>query len=212
MTNQNKTALIIGASGLVGGHLLQQLLDYPAYREVVALVRRPLDINHPKLRQEILDFDHPDPAKIQGDELFCALGTTIKKAGSKEVQHRIDGIYPYEIGRLARQNGVRGYFLVSSVGTDAKSSTFYLRVKGELEEKLKMLGFPSLVIVRPSFLLGNRTEFRLGEKIGIFLAQLLRPIIPKRYRGVQASAVAAALVAAANRNVEGVLVLENEEI
>ncbi|MBL7806485.1 MAG: NAD(P)H-binding protein [Saprospiraceae bacterium] len=212
MTNQNKTALIIGASGLVGGHLLQQLLDHPAYREVVALVRRPLDINHPKLRQEILDFDHPDPAKIQGDELFCALGTTIKKAGSKEVQHRIDGIYPYEIGRIARQNGVRGYFLVSSVGTDAKSSTFYLRVKGELEEKLKMLGFPSLVIVRPSFLLGNRTEFRLGEKIGIFLAQLLRPIIPKRYRGVQASAVAAALVAAANRNVEGVLVLENEEI
>ncbi|HLP96413.1 MAG TPA: NAD(P)H-binding protein [Saprospiraceae bacterium] len=212
MTNQNKTALIIGASGLVGGHLMQQLLAHPAYREVVALVRRPLDINHPKLRQEILDFDHPDPEKIQGDELFCALGTTIKKAGSKEVQHRIDGIYPYEIGRIARQQGVRGYFLVSSVGTDAKSSTFYLRVKGELEEKLKMLGFPSLVIVRPSFLLGNRTEFRLGEKIGIFLAQLLRPIIPKRYRGVQASAVAAALVAAANRNMEGVMVLENEEI
>jgi uncharacterized protein YbjT (DUF2867 family) len=196
----------------VGGHLLHQLLEHPAYREVVALVRRPMDINHPKLRQEILDFDHPDPAKIQGDELYCALGTTIKKAGSKEVQHRIDGIYPYEIGRIARQQGVAGYYLVSSVGANARTSNFYLRTKGELEEKLKMLGFPRLVIVRPSFLLGNRTEFRLGEKIGIFLANLLKPIIPKRYRGVQASDVAAALISAANRKVEGVLVLENEEI
>lgn len=212
MANQGKTALIIGASGLVGGHLLHQLLEHPAYREVVALVRRPMDINHPKLRQEILDFDHPDPAKIQGDELYCALGTTLKKAGSKEVQYRIDGIYPHEIGRIARQQGVGGYFLVSSVGANARTSNFYLKTKGELEEKLKMLGFPKLVIVRPSFLLGNRTEFRLGEKIGIFLAQVLKPLVPKRYRGVQASDVAAALIAAANRKVEGVLVLENEEI
>lgn len=212
MLEQGKTALIIGASGLVGGHLLQQLLDHPAYREVVALVRRPLEITHPKLRQEILDFDQPDPAKIQGDELYCALGTTLKKAGSKEVQYRIDGIYPYEIGRIARQQGVKGYFLVSSVGANARTSNFYLKTKGELEERLKMLSFPKLVIVRPSFLLGNRTEFRLGEKVGIFLANLLKPIIPKRYRGVQASAVAATLISAANRPLEGAVVLENEEI
>lgn len=212
MLEQGKTALIIGASGLVGGHLLQQLLDHPAYREVVALVRRPLEITHPKLRQEILDFDQPDPAKIQGDELYCALGTTLKKAGSKEVQYRIDGIYPYEIGRIARQQGVKGYFLVSSVGANARTSNFYLKTKGELEERLKMLSFPKLVIVRPSFLLGNRTEFRLGEKVGIFLANLLKPIIPKRYRGVQASDVAATLISAANRPLEGAVVLENEEI
>ena len=109
-----KTALLLGATGLVGNQLLEQLLDDARYESVVALSRRPLEMQHPKLRQEIIDFDHPDPAKIKGDDLFCALGTTLRKAGSKEAQYRIDCTYPYEIGKIARQNGVRQYLLVSS--------------------------------------------------------------------------------------------------
>jgi len=207
-----KTALLLGATGLVGGHLLDQLLDDPRYDTVVALVRRPLDRQHPKLRQEILDFDHPDPKKVQGDDLFCALGTTIRKAGSKEAQYRIDCTYPYEIGRIARANGVRQYLLVSSVGADAGSSNFYLRTKGDLEEKIQALEFDTFVSARPSFLLGKRDEFRLGERIGIVLARVFAFLIPKRYRGVQAYRVATALIERANAGLSGTVFVESDRI
>lgn len=209
MTNLSKKALVLGASGLVGSQLLKQLLDSNHYDQVVSLARRPLNMQHPKLIQETLDFDQPDPTKIVGDDLFCALGTTLKKAGSKEAQYRIDCLYPYEIGRIAKQNGVRRYLLVSSVGADANSTNFYLRTKGDLEKRIEGLGFECFVAARPSFLLGDRTEFRLGEKIGIVLAQLLAPIIPKRYRGVQAGKVAKALIEAANGDFRGTHFLEN---
>ncbi len=208
-----KTALVLGATGLVGGHLVRQLLDHPDYAEVVTLVRRPLELDHPKLRQEILDFDRPDPTKIKGDELFCALGTTLKKAGSKAAQYRIDCEYPYAIGQIARQNGVRQYLLVSSIGADAQSSNFYLRTKGELEEKIKALGFEAFISARPSFLLGERAEFRFGEKIGIWLAAALNPLMVgglRKYRGIEAAQVAKALIALANAGVKGVKVVEGE--
>ncbi|MBL7794904.1 MAG: NAD(P)H-binding protein [Saprospiraceae bacterium] len=207
-----KTALLLGATGLVGKCLLDQLLDDPRYGTVVALVRRQLDRNHPKLRQEILDFDHPDPALLRGDDLFCALGTTLSKAGSKEAQYRIDCTYPYEIGKIARANGVRQYLLVSSVGADAGSSNFYLRTKGDLEEKIRALGFDTFVSARPSFLLGQRAEFRLGERIGIALARVFAFLIPKRYRGVQAAAVAAVLIERANAGLSGEVFVESERI
>jgi uncharacterized protein YbjT (DUF2867 family) len=212
MSKSSKKALVLGASGLVGGHLLQQLLDSDHYDQVVSLGRRPLDIQHPKLVQETLDFDQPDPVKIVGDDLFCALGTTLKKAGSKAAQYRIDCLYPYEIGCIAKQNGVRSYLLVSSVGADANSSNFYLRTKGDLEKRIEGLGFECFVAARPSFLLGDRTEFRLGEKIGIVMVQFLAPIIPKSYRGVQAASVAKALIQAANGNLSGTRFLENTEL
>lgn len=207
-----KKALVIGATGLVGGHILHQLLDSPAYDQVVALVRRPLELQHPKLRQDVIDFDQPDPTKIVGDDLFCAMGTTIRKAGSKEAQYRVDCTYPAEIGRIARQNGVKQYLLVSSVGADAKTSNFYLRTKGELEQKIQALDFECFVSARPSFLLGDRVEFRLGEKIGIVLATLLAPIIPRRYRGIQAANVAQALITLANKGMKGAYFIENETL
>jgi uncharacterized protein YbjT (DUF2867 family) len=210
MSESAKTALLLGATGLVGGHLLKQLLENPHYAQVVALTRRPLDVRHPKLRQEILDFDHPDASKIRGDDLFCALGTTLRKAGSKEAQYRIDCVYPFEVGKIARENGVRQFLLVSSVGADAKSSNFYLKTKGELEEKIQGLGFEHFVAARPSFLLGERKEFRLGERIGIALAKALAPLIPRRYRGVGAEKVARALIAKANGGGVGMEVLESE--
>ncbi|MFN0014976.1 MAG: NAD(P)H-binding protein [Saprospiraceae bacterium] len=207
-----KTALLLGASGLVGGHLLDLLLDDPRYDTVVALVRRPLDRQHPKLRQEILDFDQPDPTKLRGDDLFCALGTTLSKAGSKEAQYRIDCTYPYETGKLARANGVRQYLLVSSLGANAHSRNFYLRTKGDLEEKLSALEFETFVSARPSFLLGQRTEFRLGERMGIALAQFFYFIIPKKYRGIQAAQVAAALIERANAGLHGAHFVESDRL
>lgn len=207
-----KKAILLGASGLVGAQLLQQLLDSPHYTQVLALVRRPLDLQHPKFQQAIFDFDHPDKALLQGDDLFCALGTTLQKAGSKEVQYRIDCLYPAELGAIARQNGVQQYMLVSSVGADAKASGFYVRTKGELEQKIQALDFPCFIAVRPSFLLGDRKEFRLGEKIGIVLAKILRPLLPRRYRGIEAAAVAQGLVLRANKGLTGVHIVENEDI
>lgn len=207
-----KTALLLGATGLVGSHLLEQLLNDARYETVVALTRRSLGQTHPKLRQEIIDFDQPDPAKIKGDDLFSALGTTLRKAGSKEAQYKIDCTYPYEIGRIARDNGVQQYLLVSSIGADAQSSNFYLRTKGELEEKLKALNFKTFVSARPSFLLGQRKEFRLGEKIGIVLAQAFSFLIPKKYRGIQAGKVATALIELANRDLSGVHIVESDRL
>ncbi len=208
----SKSALLLGATGLVGSQLLEQLLDDPRYTEVVALSRRPLGRQHPKLRVEIIDFDHPDPEKVKGDDVFCALGTTLRKAGSKEAQYRIDCTYPFELGRIARENGAQQYLLVSSIGANAQSSNFYLRTKGELEEKLKGLNFKAFISARPSFLLGERSEVRVGEKIGIALAQLFAPLIPKKYRGIQAAQVARALIALANENLSGVQVVESDRL
>ncbi|MBX2891970.1 MAG: oxidoreductase [Saprospiraceae bacterium] len=212
MSKSTKTALLLGATGLVGSHILQQLLENPRYDLVIALTRRPLEMHHPKLRQETLDFDHPDVSKIRGDDLFCALGTTLRKAGSKEAQYRIDCAYPFEIGKIARQNGVRQYLLVSSLGADAKSSNFYLRTKGELEEKIRGLDFEHFVSVRPSILLGERGEFRLGERVGIVLAKMFAPLIPRRYQGIQAEKVARALIAKANDGGVGMEILESEAL
>lgn len=212
MEKSAKTALLLGATGLVGGHLLTQLLESPHYARVVALTRRPMEMQHPKLIQEIIDFDRPDASRIKGDDLFCALGTTLKKAGSKEAQYKIDCLYPFEIGKIARQNGARQYLLVSSVGADARSSGFYLKTKGELEEKIRALDFEHFVSARPSFLMGARVEFRLGEKIGIVLAKMLAPLIPARYRGIEAEKVARALVQLANTGEKGIQVVESDRL
>ena len=207
-----KTALLLGATGLVGSHLLQQLLENPYYSQVVALVRRPLAMQHPKLHQEILDFDKPDAAKIKGDDVFCALGTTLAKAGSKEAQYRIDCTYPYEIGKIARENGSRQYLLVSSLGADAQSPNFYLKTKGDLEEKIRNLDFEHFVSARPSILLGDRKEVRIAERIGIVLARVFAPLIPRRYRGIEAEKVARALIFKANDGGKGVEIVESEAL
>jgi uncharacterized protein YbjT (DUF2867 family) len=212
---QHKTALLIGATGLTGGHLLEQLLAHPAYDQVIALVRRPMGILHPKLKESIIDFDAPDPALIHGDDLFCAMGTTLAKAGSKEAQYKIDCTYPASIGQIARNNGVKRYLLVSSVGADAQSANFYLRTKGDLEQQIRAMGFDTFVAARPSFLLGDRKEMRIGEKIGIVLSNLISPLLMgrlRKYRGIPSAQVAKSLIDRANNDQKGSLFPEYDEL
>ena len=210
-----KIAIVIGATGLVGSTLVKQICDNPNYSKVVLLLRKHLKISHSKLIQEVINFDKLDTLKIEGDDLFCAMGTTLAKAGSKENQYKIDCTYPYEIGKIAKANGVKQYILVSSVGADFESSNFYLRTKGDLEKKIQSLDFQNFVSIRPSMLLGDREESRLGEKIGKVLSNILSPLLfgsLRKYHGIEATDVAKAMQRFANQGLSGVKYVEYDEI
>lgn len=210
-----RTALVAGASGLVGMELVRQLVENPDYLRVVALVRRELDFQHHRLVQEVIDFDHPDPSKIVGDDYFCAMGTTLSKAGSKAAQYRVDCEYPYEIAKIALANGARQCLLVSSIGADARSRNFYLRTKGALEEKLAALGFEAFISCRPSMLFGDRKEFRPLERIGIPLFKLFEPLMVgkwRKYRGIHAKTVASAMIDLAKAGIRGTYIVESDKL
>jgi uncharacterized protein YbjT (DUF2867 family) len=204
-----RTALVAGATGLVGGELLRQLATNSAYARVTALVRRAADLPQGVV-PVIADFERLDQAAehLGANHVFCALGTTIRKAGSQAAFRRVDHHYVVSLARLARERGARHFLLVSSIGADARSRVFYPRVKGEVEADVQTLGYPSLTIVRPSFLLGPRAEFRLVEA----LMTPVVPLLPRRFRGVQAWAVAATLIRAATEDRSGVRVIESREI
>ncbi len=210
-----KTAIVIGATGLVGLNLVGKLNDSKAYEKVILLVRRKTELNHLKIEEKIIDFDTIDADLVKADDIFCAIGTTLKKAGSKENQYKIDCEYPATIAKMGRQNGVKQFILVSSIGADKNSSNFYLRTKGELEEKITQLNFDAFIILRPSFIIGDRKEFRLGETIGIFFASLFRPFMLgglKKYRGVSAISIAKKMIKLANENLKGKIIVESDKI
>ncbi|MBV6420438.1 MAG: hypothetical protein DAHOPDDO_01680 [Ignavibacteriaceae bacterium] len=198
-----KTAVIIGATGLVGHTLVKKLLEDSRYQSIKTFNRRSSGIIHPKLKEYIVDFDEMGKWKqlITGDELFSAMGTTIKKAGSKETQYKIDVTYQYEIAKSAAENGVQNYFLVSSVGANSKSKIFYLRIKGELDEKVQQLSYNKIRIFRPSLLLGKRKEKRFGEKTAERILKIAIPLIPflKNQRPIEADKVARAMITSANK-------------
>lgn len=206
-----KTAIIIGATGLVGGQLTNKLLNDDRYNLVKIFVRKPSGINHPKLEEQIVDFDKLETwkNKITGDELFSAMGTTIKKAGSKDAQYKIDFTYQYECAKAASENGVGKYLIVSSSGANPKSGNFYLRMKGELDKKVSELSFQQLNIFRPSILAGKRKERRRGEEIGTSVLKFLAKIIPplRKYRPIEASIVAEAIIKTANRQSQNNLMI-----
>jgi uncharacterized protein YbjT (DUF2867 family) len=197
-----KTAIILGATGLVGSHLLMLLLDDDRYENVKVFVRRSVGFEHPKLIQHIVEFDHPDEwnGLVMGDELFSCLGTTIKAAGSKEAQYRVDYTYQYRVAQTAAENGVMTYVLVSSSGADPRSRFFYPRIKGELDRDVRELPFQTVRIIKPSVLVGERQEKRPGEIMAVVLGNLLTPLIPplKKYRPIPAAIVAQAMISAAN--------------
>jgi uncharacterized protein YbjT (DUF2867 family) len=199
-----KTAIIVGASGLIGKTLVRKLLEDNRYNSVKVFVRRSIKISNSKLVEHIVDFERITDwkNKITGDELYSAMGTTIKKAGSKEAQYKIDVTYQYEFAKAAAENGVSSYFLVSSSGANAKSKIFYMRIKGELEEKVKLLPFKKLRIFRPSLLLGERDDKRFGEKAAERLLKIVVPLFPflKNQRPIEGEKVARAMIVSANED------------
>ena len=185
-----RKALLLGASGLIGGHCLALLLQDDTYDEVIVLLRKPLPQTHPKLTQHLVSFDRlaEHAAWLAADDVYCCLGTTIKKAGSQEAFRKVDFTYAYEAAQLAVANGAEQFLLVSSLGADANSSVFYSRVKGELELAVSALPFTAVSIFQPSLLLGERAEFRLGERLAEPFAKalsflLLGPLKKYRARG-----------------------------
>ena len=213
----NKTAVVIGATGLVGKQLVNQLLAHNQFDQVTVLVRRSTGLTHAKLNEVILNFDELAQTSnhIKGDVLFSCMGTTIKQAKTKDNQFRVDFTYQFETAQIAAKNKVNTYVLVSSIGADAKSSMFYSRIKGELEDAVTLLPFPKIRILRPSILQGDRTEFRFGERIGITLTHFFGLFIPplRKWRAIKDVQVAQAMIGLAlDGNPDKLLISEREEL
>jgi uncharacterized protein YbjT (DUF2867 family) len=211
-----KTVLLLGATGLVGGHILKRLSEHEYCGRVVALTRSAIDDADAisKLDARIIDFERPDDWRDQvaADQTFCALGTTIRKAGSRDAFRRVDFEYPLTVARAALRGGCRHFLLVSAMGADPNSRAFYNRVKGQLEAAILGLGFDRVSIFRPSLLLGDRREFRPGEAVGQVLGRWLRFAIPDRYRPIHARTVAAAMVRVAVEDPPGNRTLASDVI
>jgi uncharacterized protein YbjT (DUF2867 family) len=211
-----RSVLLCGATGLVGRECLELLAADPSFHRVVVITRRPLPpdmaapLRRARLEQHVIDFDtleaHANLLRV--DQIICALGTTMKQAGSKERFRQVDFEYPAAIARIGSEQGVGHMLLVTAIGANARSRIFYNRVKGELEDAVSALPYRSITIVRPSLLLGERSEFRVGEEIGKRLSFL----IPGRYRPVASAAVAAALVQAAKEDRPGRRIIESVDI
>ncbi|APP76282.1 NAD-dependent dehydratase [Xanthomonas vesicatoria ATCC 35937] len=190
--------LLAGATGLVGGHVLQQLLADARCTGVVAITRRPLSQIHPKLRNQVIDFERLDHwTAPRMEAAICALGSTMKQAGSREAFYRIDHDYPLALARAVCAQGTSVFVLNSAAGADAQARIFYSCVKGELERDLRTIGFPSLTLVRPGLIGGEREERRTGEHLGRLVLGALGPVLPRRFRINPAERIAAAMVGAA---------------
>jgi uncharacterized protein YbjT (DUF2867 family) len=209
-----KTALVIGATGLVGEQLVLLLLDHPEFEKIVVFGRRKSGLNHPKLEEKLIDFDQPESWKhlVKGDVVFSSLGTTIKTAKTKENQYRVDYTYQYEFAKAASQNSVLAYVLVSSLGADSKSSVFYSRMKGELDEAVSKLPFRKTIIVRPSILDGNRKEKRPMEKISLAIMRGLTKIVLKKYKPTPVDLLAARMISLSLDEQVGIRIIEASEI
>jgi uncharacterized protein YbjT (DUF2867 family) len=211
----NKTAIIIGATGLVGSEVLKLLLSDDRYTKIKVFHRRSTGIKHPKLEEHIVEFDQIEEWKhtLTGDELYSALGTTIKKAGSQERQYTIDYTYQFETAKAAAENGVKNYSLVSSAGADHQSKVFYSRLKGELDTDVKDLPFEVITIMRPSILAGERSESRPGESIGKFFMKFLTKIPGlKKYRPISGQTVAQGMINSLQKCPPGYHIFELDEI
>jgi len=210
-----KTALIFGSSGLVGGHLLNKLIQNNNYSKIKVFIRSELEINDSKLDIIKTDFNNLKNHRedIKGDDCFFCIGTTKKNSPDKNEYRRVELDIPKEIAQIAKSNSVNSFAFVSSGYADAKSSGDYLKFKGLVEEELKNLNFSKLAIMRPSFLIGVRKEERVAEKIGIFLFKMLSPLFLgplKKMKPIQSEAVARAMIRATNENLEKNIFESNE--
>ena len=210
--------MVAGATGLVGREVLAVLLADKSYSKVICVGRRALPLQHPKLVQHTVDFKAVAPftALPHVDDVFIALGTTIKVAGSQAAFRAVDFEAIVAVARAGRAHGATKLGVVSAMGADPNSGIFYNRVKGEMEQALAHMGFKSLVMARPSLLAGDREALeqssRLGERLGLLATRWLNPLIPNNYRSIQASDVAKALVKAVQSGKPGVQVLLSGEM
>lgn len=215
--HRTRTALIAGASGLVGSHLLRLILQTDRYSQVISIGRRELPVIHPKLDQQVVDFDNLQKSKSElvAEDVFCCLGTTIKKAGSKEAFYKVDHDYVTQLAQVTLEKKATQFLVVSSMGANANSSIFYNKVKGEMERDVRQMGFTSVHIFRPSLLLGEREEHRTGEEIS---AKIMRPLTGlmigplRKYRPIKAETVAKAMLEAAAKNQKGDKIYLSDEI
>lgn len=212
-----KTALIAGASGLVGKATVYALLESGIYSRVTVLVRKPMPLKHHLLHQVIVEWNklenhHND---LGADDVYCCLGTTIANAGSKEAFKKVDFEYPLALAKSCLANQSRQFILISAMGANPQSTIFYNRVKGEVETAIKNLGFTSVHIVRPSLLLGNRKELRIGELVAkgimrIFNFAMIGPLL--KYKAIEPKVVAKAMLAIAQQGYTGYNIYENNEL
>lgn len=207
-----KKAIIAGASGLIGKELVEQLIQSNSFDKIILLNRRPLPVKNDKIEQLIIDFNHMNLVELPQDidVAFCTLGTTIKQAGTKEKFREVDFQYVMAFATLVKKHNVDKLITISSMGANPGSSIFYNRVKGETEQALQKMEFRSLIILRPSLLLGDRVESRPAEKLSAFIMLLFKPLIPVRYRAIKASQVAAFMVNVALCNSEKIVIAESD--
>ena len=210
-----KTALVFGSSGLIGAHLLKQLIEDNNYNKIKIFVRSEPEINHSKVEIIKTDFNNLENHKeeIKGNDCFFCIGTTKKNSPNKDEYQRIELDIPKEIAKIAKSNSVNSFIFVSALYANPKSSGDYVRFKGLVEEELKELNFPKLAILRPSFLMGDRKEKRAGEKIGIFVFKLLSPLLLgplKKMRPIHSETVAKAMIAVIQNDIQQTIFESNE--
>jgi uncharacterized protein YbjT (DUF2867 family) len=211
----NRTAVVIGATGVVGREVVKELASRDEISEIITFTRRNYDFESPKVINYVIDFDHIDDHAdlVQGEYLFSCLGTTKALAGSIENQKVVDVDYQLQFAKLAQKNGIHHYHLVSSPGADGSSGNAYLQMKGELEDETKKLDFASKNYYRPSLLVGEREDFRFGEKFGIMAASVL-PYVPglKKYRAIKGKEVALKMVHEAMKLNRGTKIFELDDL
>lgn len=214
--NNLKSVTLIGATGLIGSHLLTLLQDDPSISEIRILVRRSLQLDHPKVKIVIVDFNDKDAIKsniTKCDTVFCMVGTTNKKVkGNKEAYRKVDYDIPVDAATYSRDIGCEQFAIVSAVGADSKSSNFYLQLKGEVEDFVSQLHFPSLLIFRPSLLIGERKESRFGESLGKIVMPLISFLLPPRMRAIKGSDVALAMAKASKSDLKEKHIFEYPEM
>lgn len=208
-----KTALLVGATGLIGRQLLALLEKDAYYEKVIVLTRKPLAVSG-KCENRVVNFDALEEAftSIQADDVFCCLGTTMKVAGSKEAFKKVDYTYPVSVAQLSRLRGAKQYLLVSALGASKDSSVFYNKVKGEVEESISKVGFTGYHIFRPSLLLGDRNEARSGEDAAKVFFKLFGFLVPGKWKGIEGKKVAQAMLHFAKENKSGVFIHESAEM
>ena len=209
-----KTALVAGSSGLIGNQLLSLLLEDSRYAKIIAISRNPLELTHPKLENIVLDFEQlkQHSHALKCDDIFCCLGTTIKKVKTKEAFRKVDFQYPLELARIGKEQGAENYLLVSALGANKNSSLFYNQVKGEVEGAIAKIGIPTLHIFRPSLLVGPRSEQRSGEEAAKWVYKIFGFLIPTKYMAIESKKVARAMISVAQEKRNGVIIHESKEL